>query len=126
MAKDVKKTNDDVAEDSAERRKQYEGLSWDDKRKEDERRDRERLRQEHQDLTPEKIDELRTELSKLKMKFESDVRELREKFIEEKADLEQQIGAGGGNRPVSLGAVPTNETLADGSPRRWINIPVTA
>jgi hypothetical protein len=124
MAKDVKKSeredNDDQKQDMSLGRRTRE-------QDEDERKDRERLRSEHRILTPEKIGELQTELSELKAKFAADITKLREEFSEKKAELEQQIGSGSaGYTAIPSGGMPTNETLADGSSRRSITIPLTA
>jgi len=121
MAKEAKPVENNEA-----KKAEYSGLSWDDQRKEDERKDRERLRKEHEERTPEKLSELRTELSALKLQFEADVTKLRDEFAAKKAELEQQMG-GYSNAPVvPAGPQPSNETLADGSPRRTLNLQVTA
>lgn len=120
MAKDVKKNDDDLKQDMSIGRRTRE-------QDEDEKKDRERLRSEHRILTPEKIGELQTELAELKTKFAADITALRDEFAEKKAELEQQIGSGGmGYNPVPSGGMPTNETLADGSSRRSLTIPLTA
>ena len=124
MAKESVKTRED--DEQAPPPKQTMATNRTAAQEDDERKDRERLRKEHEERTPEKLSELKTELSKLKMQFEADVTRLRDEFAGKKAELEQQMG-GYSNAPVvPAGPQPSNETLADGSPRRTLNIQVTA
>jgi hypothetical protein len=121
MAKEAKPVENNEA-----MKKEYAGLSWDDQRKEDERRDRERLGKLKEKATPERISEVKTELSKMQLEFEAAVTKLREDYAAKKAQLQEEIGSDVNAPVVPSGPQPTNETLADGSPRRTLTIPVTA
>jgi hypothetical protein len=69
-------------------------------REEDERKDRERLKAEHAAITPEKLSELMTEKSKLKVDYEAETRRRAEEFTRKLHELEIQIARGQANAPV--------------------------
>jgi hypothetical protein len=127
MAKEAAATNERKERKPDDSDTKGAGMGWDEQRREDERKDRERLKADRAYLTPEKSSELQTELAALNVQYEADILKIREEYSAKKAELEQQIAAGSiGYGIVPSGPQPTNETLADGSSRRSVTIPVTA
>jgi hypothetical protein len=92
-------------------------------RDEEEAADRERLKVRAADLTPERVSELMTEITKLDAEYSDAARQLREQYSERKKKLQEELGAGAGHTYSPVGPQPTNETLADGSPRSRIALP---
>ena len=92
-------------------------------REEEEASDRERLKARAENLTPERVSELMTEITRLDAEYSTAARELREEYSKKKQALQEELGSGPGHTWAPVGPQPTNETLADGSPRGSIKLP---
>jgi len=98
-------------------------MSWDKQRLDDEMKDRERLRAERVEYDAEKIAALTTERQKLIDDFNSQTHDRYVEFMKKRAELDVALGRAGGNLPhPSLEPFPTNETMADGTPRARMKI----
>jgi len=124
MAKVAKKTSledDDNGRNEGERKVVHSTIvDYDEQREEDERKDRERLKNHNRLITPERKSEIMTELANLKVEYEGKIAEIRKEYADKKNELETEGAAG--VEQVNPGAIPTNETLEDGTPRSKLRL----
>ena len=94
MAKEANKTRtkDDDAPEQED--KQEMKTTRTSAQEDDERKDRERLKKEHAEVTPEKLSELMTEKSKLKFDFEAEKKRRQDEFQHRIHELDIQIARG--------------------------------
>jgi len=90
-------------------------VSYDEQREQDEAKDRERLKNHNRLITPERKSEIMTELENLRVEYEGRIADLRKEYADKKAELQTEGAAG--VEQVNQGAIPTNETLEDGTAR---------
>lgn len=94
MAKEATKTAEREERKPDEADKQEMKTTRTSAQEDDERKDRERLRNEHERITPERLSDLMTEKSKLKFDFEAEKKKRQDEFQHRIHELDIQIARG--------------------------------
>ena len=96
---------------------------YDQQRLADEMADRQRLKAEAVEYDAEAISQLMTDKEALKAKYEAENYERYTRYVAERNAIDTAIGKAGGNLPYpTSGMQPTNETMADGTPRSKLQV----